>query len=126
MRIRSQIHESVCILGRLTVLPFVSSACQALTNALPRNLYIRIFQLAVYRLSYKSTALCAQNNKTIMHDTPVHLKSQIQESRLEVTVATIRVAARDHGIKDNEYWYLELLFTNPDDEGRGESLSSPA
>ena len=31
-----------------------------------------------------------------------------------------KAAARDHGIKDNEYWYLELLFTNPDDEGRGE------
>ena len=31
-----------------------------------------------------------------------------------------KAAAREHGIKDNEYWYLELLFTNPDDEGRGE------
>ncbi|KAI4522585.1 hypothetical protein K525DRAFT_283602 [Schizophyllum commune Loenen D] len=30
-----------------------------------------------------------------------------------------KAAARDHGIKDNEYRYLELLFTNPDDEGRG-------
>ena len=23
------------------------------------------------------------------------------------------------GIKNNDYWHLELLFTNPDDEGHG-------
>ena len=28
-------------------------------------------------------------------------------------------AAEKYGIKNNDYWYLELLFTNPDDEGRG-------
>ncbi|KAL1741447.1 hypothetical protein HDZ31DRAFT_66918 [Schizophyllum fasciatum] len=26
---------------------------------------------------------------------------------------------KKQGIKDNEYWHLELLFTNPDDEGHG-------
>ncbi|KAI5896859.1 uncharacterized protein SCHCODRAFT_02569994 [Schizophyllum commune H4-8] len=28
-------------------------------------------------------------------------------------------AAERYGIKNNDYWYLELLFTNPEDEGRG-------
>uniref|UniRef100_D8PXC5 Uncharacterized protein n=1 Tax=Schizophyllum commune (strain H4-8 / FGSC 9210) TaxID=578458 RepID=D8PXC5_SCHCM len=27
-------------------------------------------------------------------------------------------AAERYGIKNNDYWYLELLFTNPEDEGR--------
>ena len=30
-------------------------------------------------------------------------------------------AAEKYGIKNNDYWYLELLFTNPEDEGRGKS-----
>ena len=30
-------------------------------------------------------------------------------------------AAEKYEIKSNDYWYLELLFTNPDDEGRGTS-----
>ena len=30
-------------------------------------------------------------------------------------------AAEKCGIKNNDYWYLELLFTNPEDEGRGQS-----
>ncbi|KAI5890623.1 uncharacterized protein SCHCODRAFT_02738010 [Schizophyllum commune H4-8] len=28
-------------------------------------------------------------------------------------------AARKYGVEEDGYWYLELLFTNPDDEGRG-------
>ena len=73
------------------MLPFIFQACQALTIALPRNLYICIFQIAVNRLTHNSTALYAQNNHT-------RHSSALEESNSD-SFESIRVTARDHGVR---------------------------